>query len=97
MRTPVFTDEAFQKLDAQIDYLISRHAERAAMALSQRVDHFLNRTICSYPATRKFLDHQNLWESWIPGTKLVLWYQFDDDVLTVISVWNTSEGRPINS
>jgi plasmid stabilization system protein ParE len=97
MRTPVFTDEASIKLDAQIDYLIARHAERAAKTLSTRVDQFLNRTLCNYPATGKFLENQNLWESWIPGTRLVLWYQFDDDVLTIISVCNTSEGRPTNS
>jgi len=34
-----------------------------------------------------------VWESWVPRTRLVVWYTFDDAGLVVIAVWHASQNR----
>jgi predicted deacetylase len=80
-------------LDGQLDYLVSQRAETAASALNVRVHAYLRDTICLYPATGTFLPRRNLWESWIPGTRLVAWYTFDDRQVVVMTFWHTSQNR----
>jgi plasmid stabilization system protein ParE len=93
MRRVVLTDEAASQLESQIDYLLDKNAEAAARALRLRVSQFIGDTLATYPASGKFIAEQDLWESWIPGTRLVAWYKFDEDVLTLITFWHTSRDR----
>lgn len=93
MRSLRFTPEAQARLAAQLDYLIERGAIGPAQQLKSRVHSFLNNTLLPYPATGRFLHARDLWESWIPGTRLVLWYVFDDAELVIITFWHTAQDR----
>lgn len=93
MRRVCLTDEAASRLEAQIDYLIDHDALAAARALRCRVGDYIEHTLASYPASGKVLSARDLWEVWIPGTRLIVWYQFDDSVVTIITFWHTSQDR----
>ena len=93
MRGYQFTHEARAALDGQLDYLISQHAQDAAAALNVSVHAFIRDTLARYPATGRHLADRNLWETWIPKTRLVIWYTFTDDILTVVAVWHTAQDR----
>jgi plasmid stabilization system protein ParE len=93
MRRIVLTDEANQRLNDQIDYLLERDATAPAKALRARVGDFVTHTLAPFPATGKYIVDRDLWESWIPGTRLVVWYQFTDEVLIVTTFWHTSQNR----
>lgn len=94
MRAVRFTIEAEDVLTNQIDYLIAQGAIVPAQALKTRVETFLTDTQAHYPRTGRWLPERQLWETWIPGTKLVAWYLFDDSELVVITFWHTSQSRP---
>ncbi len=93
MRRWVLDRQAEADLQAQLDYLIERGAVGAAERLSTRVKSFLRDFLTVYPATGVFLDHRGLWETWIPRTRLVLWYRFTDTELQVVRVWHTARDR----
>lgn len=93
MRRVVLTDEAASRLEAQIDYLVVHDAIAAARALRCRVGDYIKHTLAQFPASGKVLSARNLWEVWIPDTRIVVWYQFDDDIVTIITFWLTSQDR----
>jgi hypothetical protein len=35
----------------------------------------------------------NIWETWIPGTRLVVWYRFTADELQIIRIWHSAQDR----
>ena len=96
MRTVRFTPEAEHVLANQIDDLIAQGAIAPAQALKTRVETFLTDTQACYPRPGRWLSERQLWETWIPGTKLVAWYLFDDAEFVVITFWHTSQLRPGN-
>jgi plasmid stabilization system protein ParE len=93
MRRWVLDRQAEADLQAQIDYLIERGAVGAAERLSERVRSFLRDFLTVHPRTGIFLDYRGLWETWIPRTRLVLWYRFTDSELQVARIWHTSQDR----
>jgi plasmid stabilization system protein ParE len=93
MRSWVLDRQAEADLQSQLDYLIEHGAVGAAERLSKRVKAFLHDFLTTYPSTGVFLDHRGLWETWIPRTKLVLWYRFTDTELQVARIWHTSRDR----
>lgn len=93
MRRLVLTDEANRRLQSQIDFLLDRHRTQDARVLRQRVASYLSNSLAHFPKTGTFIAKRRLWESWIPGTRIVAWYQFDEDTLTVLTFWNTSQDR----
>ncbi len=93
MRTYAFSRRAETDLDAQIDYLISRNAHRPAEQLANRTEGFLRDFLAAYPRNGKYIPDRNLWEAWIPGTRLVLWYRFTDTHLDVVRIWHASRDR----
>lgn len=93
MRVVRFTAEAEQTLASQIDYLVSLDAPAAALNLINRVDAFLSRTLVAFPRTGRHISERDIWETWVPGTRLVAWYVFDDDTLTVLTFWHTAQDR----
>ncbi len=95
MRSVRLTPEAEDVLGNQIDYLIVQGAIAPAQALKTRVETFLRDTQATYPRTGRWLPERKLWETWIPGTKLVAWYLFDDSELVVITFWHTSQSRTV--
>ena len=93
MRRWVLDRQAEADLQNQLDYLIERGAVDAAERLSVRIKAFLRDFLTVYPATGVFLDHRGLWETWVPRTRLVLWYRFTDSELQVARVWHTAQDR----
>jgi plasmid stabilization system protein ParE len=93
MRQLRFTPEAEQTLAAQISYLIDQGAVGAAETLKTRVESFLATTLAEYPRNGRLIAQRQIWETWIPRTRLVVWYTFTDDVLVVITFWHTSQDR----
>ena len=93
MRTYAFSRRAESDLDAQIDYLISRGAFRPAEQLADRTESFLRNFLTAYPRNGRYIAERDLWEVWIPGTRLVLWYRFNDTHLDVVRIWHASRDR----
>jgi plasmid stabilization system protein ParE len=93
MRRWVLDRQAEADLQAQLDYLIARGAVAAAAGLLARVRSFLRDFLTVYPGTGVFLNHRNLWETWIPSTRLVLWYRFTETELQIARVWHASQDR----
>ena len=86
MRTVRVTPEAEATLAHQLDYLIDHGALAPARALKIRVEAFLTNTLPHHPGIGRFIADRNLWESWIPGTRLVVWYTHDDHELVAITL-----------
>ncbi len=93
MRAYNFAPRAQRDLQSQIDYLNDQGAFDAADRLALRIEHFTGQFLTHHPQSGALLAHRNLWESWIPGTRVVLWYRFTDTELEVARVWHTSQDR----
>jgi len=93
MRGWVLDRQAEADLQNQLDYLIEHGAVDAAERLAARIKAFLRDFLTVYPATGIFLEHRGLWETWLPRTRLVLWYRFTDIELQVARIWHTAQDR----
>lgn len=93
MRACRFSPMAERELNVQIDYLLIQGAFRPAEALALRVESFVSRFLIQYPRGGRFISDRDLWEIWIPGTRLVLWYRFTDEDLDVVRVWHVAQNR----
>lgn len=89
----VVSAEAAAQIEWQVRYLHKVGATAAAISLQRRVLDFLMNHLTSFPRTGTYLAHKNLWEFWIPGTRLVVWYAVHDETVSVVTVWHTSQNR----
>ena len=80
-------------LNRQLDYLIDKGAAGAARRLNSRLVSFIRRTVATFPETGTPLGHRGLRESWVPGTKIVVWYRISDGTLEIARFWHTSQDR----
>ncbi len=92
MRAVRLTPEAEHKLGCQLDYLLAQGANRAATHLAARIERFISSTLAAFPRTGRFIPERELWESWIPGTRIVAWYVTDEE-LVVITFWHSAQDR----
>jgi plasmid stabilization system protein ParE len=96
MRQVRFTREAEETFTSQITYLIDQGAVEPARALKMRVEGFLANTLAVHPRNGSLIKLRSMWETWIPGTRLVIWYTFTDEELVIITFWHTSQNREQN-
>lgn len=89
----VLSPRAIRDLDNQIQFLLDHHAKKAARDLKTRVMTFLRETLSSTPHFGVFVEHRNLFETWIPETKLVIWYRITDGRIEIARFWHTSQDR----
>jgi plasmid stabilization system protein ParE len=89
----VLSPEAVERLEAQIAFLRDAEAFDAAHWLRLRIMNFLSNHLAHYPRTGRRLRHDNLWEMWVPGTRLVLWYRIETERVVIATVWHTSQDR----
>ena len=89
----VLSLEAAEHLEAQIRYLRSAGADAAAERLRDRVMNFLANYLAHVPRTGRRLKDRDLWEIWIPRTRLVLWYRIESERVVIATVWHTSQDR----
>lgn len=87
----IWQPAAQSKLEAQVDYLIEHHAPLAAERLRIRVLEYIADTLALFPQTGAYIGARDLYEVWIPHTKVVIWYRFDDQTVTIIDLWHTSQ------
>ena len=93
MRRHAFAPRAQRDLQSQIDYLNDQGAFDAAEKLLARIEQFVAQFLTAHPKTGIYLAHRDLWETWVPRTRLVLWYRFTDTTLEIARVWHTSQDR----
>lgn len=93
MRSYSIVPVAEQELESQINYLIGQGAQIPAQKLLNRVHRFIGNSLCRFPATGHYVKKRDLWEIWIPGTRVVLWYRFDDTSVVLLYLWHMSRNR----
>ena len=91
----VLAPEAAQRLEAQIAFLRDSGAGDAAERLRIRVMGFLSIHLARFARTGRWLEERELWEIWIPGTRLVLWYKIGHERIEIATVWHVSQDRPV--
>jgi plasmid stabilization system protein ParE len=89
----VFDREAENDLANQLDYIVAQGAAHAARRLEQRLLSYIENTVAHYPRSAAFVAHRGLWETWVPNTRLIIWYRFTADELQIVRVWHTSQDR----
>lgn len=89
----VLSPEAVERLEAQIAFLRDAEAFDAAEWLRLRITTFLSNHVAHYPRTGRRLGRDGLWELWVPGTRLVLWYRIEAERVVIATVWHTSQDR----
>ena len=89
----VIAPRARRDLASKLGYLVDQGAAGAARRLERRITSFITRTLARHPGTGNFIDHRDLWEIWIPRTRIVVWYRFTRDELQIVRVWHTSQDR----
>lgn len=93
MRRYSFAPSAAEALDRQINYLISIHALQAARALENRVRVYITGTLCRFPFVGAYIAERDVYESWIPGTRIVVWYKVFEGEIVIAMIWHTSQRR----
>jgi len=89
----VLSLEAAERLEAQIAYLRDVGATDAAERLRVQVMNFLSNHLANFPRAGRRLTDGDLWETWIPRTRLVLWYRIEQERIVIATVWHTSQDR----
>lgn len=89
----VIAPRAQRELANQLGYLVDRGAIVPARRLEERLTNFFENTLSQYPRTGAYLAHRELWEAWVPRTRIVVWYRVSDDELQIVRVWHTSQDR----
>lgn len=88
-----FDPRAADDLTAQIEYLIDNQALPAALHLKARCDAFFEKFLIRHPRAGKYIAEKDIWETWVPGTRLVVWYRFTNTELQIIRIWHTAQNR----
>lgn len=89
----VIAPRARRDLSIQFAYLVDQGAAAAARRLERRLTSFLTKTVARYPRAGTFIAHRDLWETWVPRTRLVVWYRFTSDELQIVRVWHAAQDR----
>jgi len=87
----VFAPQALLRLEDQLRYLRERN-EAASSRLRDRVFDFVDEHLARFPNSGHQINDK-LWERWIPGTRLVLWYEIRDEDLLIMTIWHTAQDR----
>lgn len=93
----VLSPEAAERLEAQIAFLRDAKAFDVAERLRIRVMGFLSNHLAHFPRTGRRLKDRDLWEMWVPRTRLVLWYRIEHERIVVATVWHASQDRSTTS
>ena len=62
------------------------------VALETRVM-LLRTTLARHPRIGLPIEHRDLHECWIPGTRLVVWYRVTPAAIEIARFWHTSQDR----
>lgn len=81
------------ELQSQITYLLERGSPRAARRLAERCDAFFENVLARHPRSGKPVPERGIWEAWIPGTRLIVWYRVSAEELQIIRIWHSAQNR----
>ena len=93
MRTYRLAPAAEVALTRQIDDLLDHDAAPAARSLERRLRIFIEQTLCTFPFVGTHIPARGIYETWVPGTKYVLWYTVTDEAVIIAMIWHTSQDR----
>ena len=89
----VLAPRARQELANQLGYLIDKGAITAARRLEQRLTSYITNTLSRFPRSGNYITHRALWECWVPGTRLIVWYRFTTEEMQIVRVWHSAQDR----
>jgi plasmid stabilization system protein ParE len=90
----VKVDELAEKqLEKYIQYLRNEHANQAADDLIDSFEWFIDTVLVTFPTMGQLTERDDLFETFIPDTRLVIWYVFNSDILTIVDIWHESQDR----
>jgi plasmid stabilization system protein ParE len=90
----IYTKTAARQIESQIAYLISQHAEAAALRARARIESFVTDFLARHPRAGTQIPEKGIFEAWIPRTKYVLVYRIEGgDVLRILALFHTSQDR----
>jgi plasmid stabilization system protein ParE len=90
----LYTATAARQIDSQIAYLVSQHAEGAALRARARIMSFITDFLTRHPKAGTHIPEKAIYEAWIPRTKYVLLYRIEaGDVLRILALYHTSQDR----
>ncbi len=76
-----------------MDYLVALGAADAALSLRLRIEEFMADTIAVFPRSSHYIKERDVFETWIPRTKLIVWYTFTDATIDVVTFWHAAQDR----
>lgn len=85
--------QAAVELESQFNYLIDRGARVAAARLRDRCDTYFEHILARHPRSGKHIQERDIWEVWIPGTRLVVWYRIRQEELQILRIWHSAQNR----
>lgn len=89
----VIAPRARRELARQLGYLVDRGAAAAASRVEARLTSYIKHTVAKHPRTGTYIAERDIWETWVPRTKFVIWYRLTDTELQVVRVWHTAQNR----
>ena len=89
----VFAPLARRELRKQVQYLIDHGGTLAAQRLKSRVMTFVKETLATFPEIGTPMEHRDLYETWVPGTQLVIWYRISKTTIEIARVWHAAQDR----
>jgi plasmid stabilization system protein ParE len=89
----VVTPDAAADLERQIDYLVEHGSFMAARRLADRVTVFLEQTLTRHPRVGKTVGHRGVYETWIPQTRLIVWYRLTGETIEIVRFWHSAQDR----
>lgn len=62
------------------------------IGFKRRLEDYLA-VLANYPRIGLYRADHDVWEAWVPQTKLIVWYRFDDAQIDVLVIWHSSQDR----
>jgi plasmid stabilization system protein ParE len=90
----VYTPTAVRQIENQLAYLVSKGAERAAVAARNRITTFINEFLAVYPRTGRLIPDKQIYEIWVPRSRYVIFYRVEgEDTLRILGLFHTAQER----
>jgi plasmid stabilization system protein ParE len=89
----IVTAQANADLREQLVYLAQNDATSAATALEERIATYIETTLARSTSIGHKVPGKNVYEIWIPHTKIVIWYRLHEETLEILRFWHTARNR----
>ncbi len=86
----VYVPRAERHIANHLAYGIERFGARDAARTIRRLRSYIRLTVAQYPKTSRYHPSIDAYESWVPGTPFVIYYQTEPTIITVVAVFHHS-------